>query len=214
MVIDTLRATTTMAAILSNGAAAVLPVASVPLAFALKHDHADFILGGERENQPLPGFDAGNSPYDYYPELVRGRRVVLTTTNGTQAVERVAEAAWVGLAALVNAYAAAQAQLRACEHGVIVCAGTQGQVALEDVLAAGAVVQHWPGPARTDRARLAETLFAYWREDVYGGLLQATHAQTLIRHGMEPDVRFAAQLDFFSQVPVRQEAGWFHAPKG
>jgi 2-phosphosulfolactate phosphatase len=209
IVIDTLRATTTISAILSHGAAGVLPVAGVREAYALKEQDPTLILGGERENNPLPGFDAGNSPYDYPSDLVQGRRVVLTTTNGTQAVKRVAAALWVGLGALVNARAAARAQQEAAERGLIVCAGTEGHIALEDVLAAGAVARHWDWETRTDRARIAEALFAQWQHDVYAGLAQAAHAQLLIRQGMECDVRFAAQLDLFSQAPVRGNQGWF-----
>ncbi|AUW94511.1 hypothetical protein BXT84_11630 [Sulfobacillus thermotolerans] len=209
VVIDTLRATTTIATILANGAQAVLPVGGVEKAFALKEQDPRLVLGGERNNRPLPGFDAGNSPYDYPRAVVEGRRVVLTTTNGTQAVERTAHAPWVALGSLVNARAVAQAQQSAHDLGLIVCAGTEGQVSLEDVLAAGAIVLHWPQEACTDRALIARALFDKWRDHLYEGLKTAQHARAIIAQGLDADVEYAARLDLLPHAVVRNKEGWF-----
>lgn len=209
IVIDTLRATTTIAAILANGARAVLPVGEVERAYRMKEQDPALILGGERDNRPLPGFDAGNSPYDYPPDVVRGRRVVLTTTNGTQAVERAQGAPWQGLGALVNARAAAAAQQHGSGQGLIVCAGTQGHVSLEDVLAAGAIAWHWPQEACSDRALIARALFDNWRGRIYEGVSQSGHARTLIDQGIGADVQFASRLDMYKTAVVRTAGGWF-----
>ena len=200
-----------MATILERGARAVLPVGDVDKAFRLRMSNAHTLLGGERNNRPLPGFDAGNSPFDYPESLVRGRLVVLTTTNGTQAVERVAGAPWVALGALVNAQACAQAQMAAFNQGLIVCAGTEGMLALEDVLAAGAIISYWPHDVRSDSAHLAYALYEQWHENLFEGICRASHARTLIRQGLEADVEFAASLNIYSRVPKRQADQWFVA---
>ncbi len=211
VVIDTLRATTTMATILEQGALAVLPIGDVDQGFALRSQYPNTLLGGERNNVPLPGFDGGNSPFDYPASVVQDHRVVLTTTNGTQAVERVASAPFVALGALVNAQACADWQMQAENQGLIVCAGTEGNLALEDVLAAGALVNYWPETARSDSAQLAYALFDQWRHNLVEGIRRASHAKTLIAQGLERDVEFAASLNIYSRVPIRQKDNWFIA---
>lgn len=211
LVIDTLRATTTMATILHNGADAVFPCGDLAEAYALKEGDPSLILGGERDNRPPPGFDGGNSPFDYPPDRVAGRRVVLTTTNGTQAVERVRTAPWVGCAALVNAEAAAARQRQTDRSGLVVCAGTQGHLSLEDVLAAGAIVAEWPQAAWTDSARMAFWVYDRFRHNLYAGLTQADHAHALMEGGYVRDLEYAAQLNALAVVPVRGPDGWFAA---
>ncbi len=209
VVVDTLRATTTMATILERGAQGVLPVADVDEAFSLRDKNPHVLLGGERHNRPLPGFDAGNSPFDYPESMVQDRLVVLSTTNGTQAVERVRDASWVALGALVNARACFEQQIRAADTGLVVCAGTEGQVALEDVLAAGSIVSYWPTDLRGDGAHLACAFYRRWQDDLVQGIRLASHAKTLINQGLEQDVDFAASLNIYSRVPVRQSTNWF-----
>src|ERR1700728_2869450 len=110
-VIDVIRATSTIVTALARGAAGVQPVASVDVAFALKERNPKALLAGERGGRALPGFDLGNSPEDFTPEHVRGRPVILTTTNGTQALAACDGARAVITASLLNLDAAA-ARLR------------------------------------------------------------------------------------------------------
>lgn len=212
LVIDTLRATSTLAQMLANGASAVLPVADLALAYRFKADDPEIVLAGERDNVPPPGFDGGNSPADYPPEKVQGRRVVMTTTNGTQAITRVKDAPWLGTAALVNARAGAQGQMATGRDGLIVCAGTRGRISLDDVLAAGAVVSYWPQAAWTDAARLAYLTFAHYEGNLSEGLSAADHGRQLQDMGLAEDIAWCAGLNRLSIVPVRQANGWFSAP--
>ena len=87
IVIDVLRASTTIVTALGNGASAIIPLATVEEARARQAQEPHLLLGGERNAHPLPGFDFGNSPLDYTPEKVQGREVILTTTNGTRALQ-------------------------------------------------------------------------------------------------------------------------------
>ncbi|NMP24957.1 2-phosphosulfolactate phosphatase [Sulfobacillus sp. DSM 109850] len=211
MVIDTLRATTTMTAILERGALAVRPVASLDEAYSRRAHDPELLLGGERNNAPPEGFDGGNSPYDWPTERVRGRRVIFSTTNGTRAIEAVAHINHVAMAALSNAGAAAQYLWQWECPALVVASGTQGQIALEDVLAAGAVVSHWPSEALQDGALIARSLFLQYQDRLEEGVRRAQHGQALARLGLDRDLAYAAQLDISPVVGVLCQDGWIRA---
>src|SRR5438105_2668623 len=142
VVVDVLRATTTIVHALAAGCTCVRPCATVEeareLAGQMRAGRA--LLGGERGGVPLPGFDLGNSPQEYTAKRCRGCTLVLTTTNGTRALLQAAEAERVLLAAFVN-FSAICEQLRLDARPLhIVCAGDEGEPCLEDTLLAGALV--------------------------------------------------------------------------
>ncbi|MBX5466255.1 MAG: 2-phosphosulfolactate phosphatase [Firmicutes bacterium] len=210
-VVDTLRATTTMVTILAHGGTAVLPVAEMEQALALRARYPEALVGGERNNRRPKGFDAGNSPREYGSERVAGRRVILTTSNGTQAIARCVGAAWLAAAALVNASAAAQALTAVGDEALVVCAGGHGHPALEDVLAAGALVEQWPEEGWGDGARIAVAVWRQHRRDLLGALRTAAHGRELEAMHLEGDIEDAARVDDFAVVPVRGADGWFYA---
>lgn len=210
VVVDTLRATTTLSTMLAHGAQAILPVDSVDEARALRQKIPQIILSGERNNEPPMDFDGGNSPLEYPPARVLGRRIALTTTNGTKAITRCSDSGAMAAAALVNAGAAArwlcQSEL---EGGVIISAGDRGQLALEDWLASGAIVDGL-GPCQwSDRARAAHLAFVGAKSRLQAVLSEANHGAQLIAQGMGRDVEFSASLDRFPGLGVRAEDGWF-----
>src|SRR5947209_2399479 len=141
-VVDVLRATTTIAAALANGAAGVIPVAEPEDANALGNrlGRDRVLFGGERESRRIAGFDLDNSPASFTETALGGKTVVLTTTNGTRALRAVANAASVRTAALVNRTAVADALAHEDGDVAIVCAGNANGFALEDALGAGALV--------------------------------------------------------------------------
>lgn len=209
VVIDTLRATTTIAAIFLHGGQRVRPVEELEEAWKILADEPSVILGGERNNRRPQGFHAGNSPLDFPSDLVRGRSVVLTTTNGTQALARCRQAAWVVSGALVNASVVGQALWTApFSHVLIVCAGAHGADALEDVLAAGAIVTEWPQSCQTDSSRIAHTIFHHFQSNLYDGLLASRHGAELQAQGWDEDLRFAARLNACPVLPVLGTDGW------
>lgn len=208
-VIDTLRASTTMSFLLARGAKALRAVAEVDTAFQMRSRDPSLLLGGERGNRALPGFDGGNSPNDWPAEKVAGRQVVFTTTNGTQAIQRVLEVKHLVLAALINASAVAR-YLQSLHCPVLVVAsGAKEHLALEDVLAAGAIARHWPRHCRTDAAELATALFQENQDHLESTLRLAAHGQDLLQMGLDDDLRTAAQLDVVETVPVMSAEGWF-----
>lgn len=142
VVVDVLRATTTIAVALANGAKAVLPAGSTDEAMRIAQnlERDAVVLAGERKSERIPGFALGNSPAEFGPDVVAGKTIVMTTTNGTAALVATQGAREVIAAAAVNFSAAAawcRAALAANGDLVIVCAGREKQFALEDAFAAG-----------------------------------------------------------------------------
>jgi 2-phosphosulfolactate phosphatase len=206
VVIDVLRASTTMIHALAAGCTAVRPCAEVDeardLAGSMRAGRV--LLGGERGGVPLPGFDLGNSPREYTPKLCRGTTLVLTTTNGTRTLLRAAEADRALVAGFVN-YSAVCEQLRQEVRPThIVCAGTEGEVTLEDTLLAGAIVDFLCETAEVrlnDSARLAWDCFENHGRVLLGALEVSRGGANLRRLGYDEDIRTAAQVDQFHLVP-------------
>ena len=206
VVIDVLRATTTIVHALAAGCAAVIPCAEVDeakkTAAALRPGKV--ILGGERGGKLIPGFDLGNSPREYTAKACKKATVVLTTTNGTRAILRAAEAERVLIGAFVN-YSAVCELLRTDARPVhIVCAGCDGAPALEDTLLAGALVDFLCEAQEVtlnDSARLAWDAFENHGRVLRGALEVGTHGAHLIELGYDADIRAAADVDRFYLVP-------------
>jgi 2-phosphosulfolactate phosphatase len=206
VVIDVLRATTTIIHALAAGCTAVRPCAEVDEARELADGlpAGKVLLGGERGGLPLPGFDHGNSPREYTAPVCGGTTLVLTTTNGTRALLRAAEAERVLVAGFVN-YSAVCEQLKQEVRPVhIVCAGTEGEVTLEDTLLAGALVDFLceDGEVRlNDAGRLAWDCFENHGRVLVGALEVSRGGTQLRQLGYDEDIRAAARVDQFALVP-------------
>ena len=213
MVIDVLRASTTIATALAHGAAAVRPVAGIEEARGLAAVlGAGTLLGGERGGVRIPGFDLGNSPLEYTPDRVAGKTIVITTTNGTAALHACREAREILVGSLVNRTAVADEVRRLAGDSVtvhLVCAGTDGEITAEDVLAAGAILDAAAGSveALDESAREAVAFFRRVAAavDVQSGLVaefrRSPGGSNLIDLGMEADLPVAAAIDSLAVVP-------------
>jgi 2-phosphosulfolactate phosphatase len=142
IVVDLLRASTTIATALAAGAECVMPFAEIDdtLAAAERFGRQNVLLGGERGGRLIPGFDLGNSPSEYTPERVAGRRILFTTTNGARALHHTWNAPRVLVGSLANRTAVARSAATA-SRCVVLCAGTDGQPALEDIDAGGLIIE-------------------------------------------------------------------------
>lgn len=206
VVVDVLRATSTLVTALSRGAGAVFPAASTEDAIRLSQSlgREDTLLCGERKGLPIEGYDLGNSPREFTPEVVRGKRLIMNTTNGTRAflslegADRVLAAAFLNLGAVVRA-------VEKAERLLVVCAGREDRFALEDAVCAGVLIQRLadggvaldPG----DGARAAMTLARTFRVDQ--AFLASTQAgQALVAAGLEGDLSWCAHTDALDHVPV------------
>lgn len=206
IVIDVLRATTTIVHALAAGCTDVRPCADLDEARKLADSMpaGKVLLGGERGGVALPDFDLGNSPREYVAAKCKGVSVVLTTSNGTKTLTRAAEAERVLVAAFVN-FSAVCEQLRHDARPLhIVCAGMEGVPALEDTLLAGAFVDFLCEEVDTrlnDSARLAWDCYENHGRVLAGALEISRGGQHLRSLGFEEDVRAAAEVDKFNLVP-------------
>jgi 2-phosphosulfolactate phosphatase len=206
VVIDVLRATTTIVHALAAGCTAVRPCATVEEARTLADQMraGRVLLAGERGGRPLPGFDLGNSPKEFTAQRCKGRVLVLTTTNGTRALLQAAAADRVLVAGFVN-YSAVCEQLRTDPRPIhIICAGNEGAVALEDALLAGALVDFLCDVVEVqlnDGARLAWDCFEHHGRVLDGALEVSAGGARLHALGYDDDIRAAARVDQFALVP-------------
>ena len=226
IVIDVLRASTTIVTALAHGATGVRPVLTVEVARALAAgfgagSDSGVLLGGERGGLRIDGFDLGNSPLEYARARVAGRRIVITTTNGTAAVDACTDASEVLIGAIVNrAAAAARARELAVAHGTssihLVCAGTDGEVTEEDRLAAGAILDaagHLPGGSddtldasataalETFRGVLSAAADTGAASAITAAFAMSRGGRNLIELGMRADLPAAAAIDSLRVVP-------------
>jgi 2-phosphosulfolactate phosphatase len=206
VVVDVLRATTTVVHALAAGCTVVLPCAELEEAHALAGTlrAGRVLLGGERDGVRPPGFDLGNSPHEYTPRVCKGNTLVFTTTNGTRALLRAAEADRVLIGSFVN-FSAVCEQLRQETRPVhIVCAGTAGEVTLEDTLLAGALVDYLCDLGEVevnDSARLAWDCYENHGRLLLGALEVSHGGANLRRLGYDEDIRAAAAVDKFALAP-------------
>ena len=192
IVVDVLRATSTIAQALASGYERVLCVAEIEDALALRSDLPDSLLGGERKAVRVEGFDVGASPREFLEP--RARNLILSTTNGTRAILETAEACErVLLGSLLNLSAVAAAV--DSDDVVVVCAGFQGGFALDDAYCAGRIVQLLSGE-RTDAAAAAALL-----THAFPTALDALNARTYGPPGLEEDIAYCAQEDLLDAVP-------------
>jgi 2-phosphosulfolactate phosphatase len=200
IVVDVIRATSTICQALAAGYERVFCAAEVEEARALREELAAGVLGGERGNVRPPGFDLGNSPREYL--AARAGPLVLTTTNGTRAiVAAAARCERVFVASLLNLAAVVEAARAAGEDAVVVCAGVQGEPALDDAYVAGRIVQEL-GWERTDAAEAAARLVGTW-----SGAEEAFRAsrsgRNLLENApeLEDDIPFCARESVLAVVP-------------
>lgn len=221
VVIDVLRASTTIATALAHGATAVVPRRSIDEARAAAAEWPGGVLGGERGGVKIAGFDLGNSPLEYSADHVADRAVVITTTNGTAALAACNAAAEVLVGAVVNRSAVVTAARRlAAARGAaaihLVCAGTDGQVTDEDVLAAGAMLDLTgsddtldaaAGVARDRFRALAAPGRAGLEARIAAAFRTCLGGANLIALGMEADLAAAAAIDSLTVVPRLDRRG-------
>ena len=192
IVVDVLRATSTIAQALASGYERVLCVAEIGDALALRAELPDSLLGGERKAVRVEGFDVGASPREFLEP--RAKNLILSTTNGTRAILETAETCErVLLGSLLNLSAVAAAV--ETDDVVVVCAGFQGGFALDDAYCAGRIVQLLSG-RRTDAAAATDLLAR-----AFPTALEALNARTYGPPGLEEDIAYCAQENLLDVVP-------------
>jgi len=211
VMLDVLRASSTIITALHHGARAVVPVPDMEEAgkIASNMDPSTYLLGGERKGDKIEGYHLGNSPLEYSSDTVTNRTVILNTTNGTRALHRAQGAAHLTVGAFLNARAVVD-DIRS--HGrdtTLLCAGHHDQASLEDTLCAGLLLHLlWEGErpdTLSDTAHIALTQYQQDAERLTEVLTSGTHARALRQKGYHDDVSYAFQRDVLSVVPVYRE---------
>lgn len=207
IVIDVLRASSTIITALDNGACAIIPCSDIASARTIAANTPNSLLSGERNGLKIDGFNIGNSPKEFNAQTVSGKTIVSSTTNGTCAIAAVSEAQEILIGALLNAKACAQKTVENnTENLLIVCAGTYGQPSLDDILAAGAIISNiiiltTDEQTLNDAAKIALITYQRFKSDLLAAFRYAKHGQTLINVGREEDLIFCAAEDSSQTVP-------------
>ena len=199
VVIDVLRATSTIVTALNNGASEVLPVLNLEDAIELARN--GYLIGGERGGIKPTGFSLGNSPAEYCTDVVMNRKICLTTTNGTKALinakkwaDKIYVASFLNLSATVSI-------LSTYENIAIICAGNDGDVSYEDTQVAGCIIEGLCATHNyelSDSALIALNLWQKLRRPQFTG----SHARKLIKLGFERDVEYCTSIDANSIVAL------------
>lgn len=212
VIIDILRASSTMITALANGADAIYPVYEMEQAqrLAATLDRNSVVTCGERNGVTIQGFDIGNSPFSCTADVISGKRIIMTTTNGTHAIEKAKPAKKMYIAGFLNASAILNAVTQNELDLLIVCSGWKGRSSIEDTLFAGYLAHHLLGKQRTsgslhDTVKMALSLYWRHKDSMEGAILKSDHARRLKGVVDVKEMKYCAKLDEFDVVPVFKE---------
>ncbi len=214
VVIDVLRATSVITTALENGAREVIPVKTVDEAQNLyaQCDTAKTLRGGERNALKIEGFDLSNSPLEYKKKVVEGKTLILTTTNGTNAINNIIGADEVVLACFRNGAAVVEHIVGLSHRGssdiAIVCAGTESHFSLDDGLCAGMIIELLKQRTEVETDDLGLLLHRFYNEskdNLFGALSGCYHLKRLFTMGFYDDIKFCLETNCIQTVPVLKD---------
>lgn len=211
VVIDVLRACSTIVTAMCNGARNVVPVPDMNQArrIASNLEKVGYLLGGERGGFRIEGYHCGNSPLEYTRERVQGRMIILSTTNGTVAMHKGQDAKNLLIGCFLNIDRIVEAIRELGNDLTIICAGQKNRVSLEDTLCAGYILDRlWdrePAEGVSDAALIAFSLYDRNRMHLEATLRQGRHARWLASKGFEDDVDYCFQFNSLPVLPYYRE---------
>lgn len=209
VVIDVLRASSTIITALAYGCRGLVPILSPEQAKekAQQFKKEEVLLGGEREGRKIKGFDLGNSPREYQKEIVEDRIIIFSTTNGVKTLERVRGAFRIIIASFLNL----QATFNYCSKFqgdiLLACAGKEGYFSLEDTVCAGMLINslrdiYSDTCQEVDTNLTAQILYKKFGNNILEMLRKSQHGRYLESIGLRKDLEFCSQLDIFNIVPI------------
>jgi 2-phosphosulfolactate phosphatase len=208
VVIDVLRATSTMVQAMAHGASEIIPVATVEEAFQMAKvfPRNSIILCGERESKKIQGFDLGNAPKEYVTEKVKGKKIILTTTNGTKAFHLVSAGKEILVGSLFNIGAVAKRCLELDRDLLIFPSGDEGNFSLEDTVCGGMLIQLITEKGKNpfvlnDASQCAQILYQRFEANVIEAFHLSHHGKELINRGFKEDLAYCARIDITDIVP-------------
>lgn len=205
VVIDVLRATSAISSAFETGVKSIIPVESIENAREWKAK--GYLVGAERNGEKIEEFDFGNSPYDYMDSNLKGKDIVLTTTNGTRAFKMASKEGFkVVSASFVNLTAVSEWLIKQDRDVVIICSGWKGRYNLEDSMCAGAIVdiisKHPQFDDYSDSALASKYLYQVAKEDTFKFLRTSSHSKRMQRLNMKEDIRYSLTPDQSKIIPI------------
>lgn len=207
VIIDVLRASSTIVAAIHNGAKEVVPVATVE--FAVKVSGGMFggqtLLGGERNTKKIEGFALGNSPFEYSKEIVEGKTIVFYTTNGTKAIAKAKFSENLFICSFNNITTVSKHLVLLNKDVDIICAGRNGFFSIEDSICAGKLVsiilEMVPDIEMNDSVKAVKALYDKYGKDIGKMMKESEHGKILIDNGFEKDIDYCSQVDIVNIIP-------------
>jgi len=204
VIIDVLRATSSMCVAFEHGAERIVPVAGVEE--TRKYKEKGFVIAAERDGEMIPGFDFGNSPFSFMGDAVKGKSIAISTTNGTQAIHAAKNAKQIVIGSFLNLDALCDWLIRQDSDVLCLCSGWKNRFNLEDTLFAGAVVNQLKKTgvfvSHCDSAIAAEHLYVMAKDDMYDFLENSSHRKRLKRLHIERDIEFCLTPNQTRVIPV------------
>ncbi len=209
VMIDVLRASSTIVTALANGCRGFIPILSPDQAKkkAQQFEKEGVLLGGEREGIKIEGFDLGNSPIEYKREAVKEKTIIFSTTNGVKTLEMVKSAYEIIIGSFLNLQAVCDYCTNYQGDILIICAGRESKFSLEDTACAGMIINFlrdvFPVACQeTDANLTAQLIYEEFGNNILEILRKSQHGRYLESIGLGEDLKFCSQLDFFHIVPI------------
>ena len=212
VIIDVLRASSTIVTALANGCSGFIPIFSPDQAKkkAQEFKKERVLLGGEREGTKIEGFNLGNSPREYKKEAVKDKTIIFSTTNGVKTLEMAKDARKIIIGSFLNLQAVCNYCTNYQGDILIICAGRDGRFSLEDTACAGMIIHSlrdvFPGVHQGVDANLtAQLLYEKFGHNILETLRKSQHGRYLESIGLGEDLKFCSQLDLFHIVPIYKD---------
>jgi 2-phosphosulfolactate phosphatase len=204
VVIDVLRATSAICAAFENGVEAIIPVSTIEE--AQEYQKKGYLVGAERQGKIVEGFNFGNSPFSYMTEEVKGKEVVLTTTNGTRAIDLAKDAEIVVIGSLLNLDALCEWLEKQDKHILCLCSGWQNKFNLEDTICAGAISEYLLNTGKfksdEDSSIAAKYLYLSAKDNYLGYLKSSSHRRRLKNLNLNEDIKYCLTPNLTRVIPV------------
>ncbi len=211
VMIDVLRASSTIVTALQNGAKGVIPVQDMDAAGRISQnlDSPNFMLCGEKDGQKIEGYDLGNSPFEYSTEAVKDKTIIFKTSNGTKALKRSTMGKEILVGCFLNLETVTNRLKEVDQEIVIVCAGWRGHLSLEDLLCAGKIISDLNGGTlqedAPDGTKVAFGLYEKFGNDIERTLRNSNHAKRLADITENDDIGFCSRLNVMQILPTLKE---------
>ena len=211
VIIDVLRASSSMIQALHNGANKVIPVEDLAAAgrIAQTMEAGDFLLCGEKDGIKIEGYHLGNSPLEYTEERVKGKTLIFNTTNGTKAIKKAALAKQIYIGTFLNMSSIVRMIQQCSDQVVLICSGWRGKQSLEDTLCAGTILDALGASNQPqilkDGAKIAFALFQQYGDSVVDTIFHSDHANRLKDLVSEDDISFCSKSNTHEVLPVMKD---------